>query len=75
MVRSQLATSGRSRSGSNIYPVAATVNAKPETMRYLAFLRSATAKAFFEDYVIGSCELSGKTPTTFTRDSILASVA
>jgi molybdate transport system substrate-binding protein len=33
-----------------IYPVAATVNAKPETMRYLAFLRSATAKAFFEGY-------------------------
>jgi molybdate transport system substrate-binding protein len=33
-----------------IYPVAATVNAKPETMRYLAFLRSATAKAFFEEY-------------------------
>jgi molybdate transport system substrate-binding protein len=32
-----------------IYPVAATVNAKPETMRYLAFLRSATAKAFFEE--------------------------
>jgi molybdate transport system substrate-binding protein len=30
--------------------VAATVNAKPETMRYLAFLRSATAKAFFEGY-------------------------
>jgi molybdate transport system substrate-binding protein len=33
-----------------IYPVAATVNAKPETMRYLAFLRSAAAKAFFEGY-------------------------
>jgi molybdate transport system substrate-binding protein len=33
-----------------IYPVAATVNAKPETMRYLAFLRSATTKAFFEGY-------------------------
>jgi len=33
-----------------IYPVAATVNAKPETMRYLAFLRSATTKAFFEEY-------------------------
>ena len=32
-----------------IYPVAATVNAKPETMRYLAFLRSATTKAFFEE--------------------------
>jgi hypothetical protein len=30
--------------------MAATVNAKPETMRYLAFLRSATAKAFFEGY-------------------------
>jgi hypothetical protein len=26
------------------------VNAKPETMRYLAFLRSATTKAFFEGY-------------------------
>jgi molybdate transport system substrate-binding protein len=33
-----------------IYPVAATVNAKPETTRYLAFLRSATTKAFFEGY-------------------------
>jgi molybdate transport system substrate-binding protein len=33
-----------------IYPVAATANAKPETMRYLAFLRSATTKAFFEGY-------------------------
>jgi molybdate transport system substrate-binding protein len=33
-----------------IYPVAATVNAKPETMRYLAFLRSATTKALFEGY-------------------------
>jgi molybdate transport system substrate-binding protein len=32
-----------------IYPVAATVNAKPGTIQYLAFLRSATAKAFFED--------------------------
>ena len=33
-----------------IYPVAATVNAKPETMQYLAFLRSATAKSIFEGY-------------------------
>jgi len=35
-----------------IYPVAATVNAKPETMRYLAFLRSAATKAIFEGYGI-----------------------
>jgi hypothetical protein len=27
-----------------VYPVAATVNAKPETIQYLAFLRSAAAK-------------------------------
>jgi len=33
-----------------IYPVAATVNAKPVTMRYLAFLRSAATKAMFEGY-------------------------
>jgi molybdate transport system substrate-binding protein len=33
-----------------IYPVAATVNAKPETMQYLAFLRSMTAKTIFEGY-------------------------
>jgi molybdate transport system substrate-binding protein len=33
-----------------IYPVAATVNAKPETMQYLRFLRSATAKTIFEGY-------------------------
>jgi molybdate transport system substrate-binding protein len=33
-----------------IYPVAATVNAKPGTMRYLAFLRSAAAKSIFEGY-------------------------
>jgi molybdate transport system substrate-binding protein len=33
-----------------IYPVAATVNAKPETMQYLAFLRSAAAKSIFEGY-------------------------
>jgi molybdate transport system substrate-binding protein len=33
-----------------IYPVAATVNAKPGTSQYLAFLRAATAKAFFEGY-------------------------
>jgi molybdate transport system substrate-binding protein len=33
-----------------IYPVAATVNAKPETMQYLAFLRSMAAKPIFEGY-------------------------
>jgi molybdate transport system substrate-binding protein len=33
-----------------VYPVAATVNAKPETMQYLAFLRSAAAKSIFEGY-------------------------
>jgi molybdate transport system substrate-binding protein len=33
-----------------IYPVAATVNAKAETMQYLAFLRSAEAKSIFEGY-------------------------
>ena len=33
-----------------IYPVAATVNAKPETIQYLAFLRSAVAKSIFEGY-------------------------
>ncbi len=33
-----------------IYPVAATVTAKPETAAYLAFLRSAAAKAIFETY-------------------------
>jgi molybdate transport system substrate-binding protein len=33
-----------------IYPAAATVNAKPETMQYLAFLRSAAAKSIFEKY-------------------------
>jgi molybdate transport system substrate-binding protein len=33
-----------------VYPVAATVNAKPETIQYLAFLRSATTKAMFEGY-------------------------
>jgi len=32
------------------YPVALTVNAKPEAARYLAFLRSAAAKAVFEAY-------------------------
>jgi molybdate transport system substrate-binding protein len=30
--------------------VAATVNAKPETTQYLAFLRSAAAKSIFEGY-------------------------
>jgi molybdate transport system substrate-binding protein len=33
-----------------IYPVAATTTAKPEAADYLAFLRSATAKAVFERY-------------------------
>jgi molybdate transport system substrate-binding protein len=33
-----------------IYPLAATVNAKPETMQYLAFLRSTAAKSIFEGY-------------------------
>ena len=33
-----------------IYPVAATVNAKPETMQYLALLRSSGAKSIFEGY-------------------------
>jgi len=33
-----------------IYPVAATVNAKPEAAQYLAFLRSAAAKSVFEAY-------------------------
>jgi molybdate transport system substrate-binding protein len=33
-----------------VYPVAATVTAKPEARAYLAFLRSAAAKAVFETY-------------------------
>ncbi len=33
-----------------IYPVAATVNAKPGTAAYLAFLRSAAARTIFERY-------------------------
>lgn len=33
-----------------VYPVALTVNAKPEAARYLAFLRSGAAKAVFETY-------------------------
>jgi molybdate transport system substrate-binding protein len=33
-----------------IYPVAATVKAKPETTQYLAFLRSTAAKSIFERY-------------------------
>ena len=33
-----------------VYPVAATVTAKPETAQYLAFLRSAVAKTVFEQY-------------------------
>jgi molybdate transport system substrate-binding protein len=33
-----------------VYPVAATATAKPEANAYLAFLRSQTAKAVFEQY-------------------------
>jgi molybdate transport system substrate-binding protein len=33
-----------------VYPVAATVNAKPVAAAYLAFLRSAAAKTIFEQY-------------------------
>jgi molybdate transport system substrate-binding protein len=33
-----------------VYPVAATVTAKPEATAYLAYLRSAAAKAVFETY-------------------------
>jgi molybdate transport system substrate-binding protein len=33
-----------------IYPVAATVNAKPDVAPYLAFLRSPAAKTIFESY-------------------------
>jgi molybdate transport system substrate-binding protein len=33
-----------------IYPAAATVNAKPGTIQYLAFLRSAAAKSIFQGY-------------------------
>src|SRR5262249_49722364 len=33
-----------------VYPVAATVTAKPEAVGYLAYLRSMTAKAIFEQY-------------------------
>lgn len=33
-----------------VYPVALTVNAKPEAARYIAFLRSNAAKAIFEKY-------------------------
>jgi molybdate transport system substrate-binding protein len=33
-----------------VYPAAATVMAKPETAGYLAYLRSAAAKAIFEQY-------------------------
>jgi molybdate transport system substrate-binding protein len=33
-----------------VYPVAATVNAKPDAAAYLTFLRSGTAKAVFEQY-------------------------
>jgi molybdate transport system substrate-binding protein len=33
-----------------VYPVAATVTAKPETGSYLAYLRSVDAKTVFEQY-------------------------
>jgi molybdate transport system substrate-binding protein len=33
-----------------VYPVAATLTAKPETAGYLEYLRSTTAKAIFEQY-------------------------
>ncbi len=33
-----------------IYPVAATVNAKPDATPYLAFLRSSAARTIFESY-------------------------
>jgi molybdate transport system substrate-binding protein len=33
-----------------VYPVAATVSAKPDTTAYLTFLRSAAAKTIFENY-------------------------
>jgi molybdate transport system substrate-binding protein len=33
-----------------VYPVAATVVAKPEAARYLGFLRTQAAKAVFEKY-------------------------
>jgi molybdate transport system substrate-binding protein len=33
-----------------VYPVAATVNAEPGTIQYLAFLRSAAAKSIFQGY-------------------------
>jgi molybdate transport system substrate-binding protein len=33
-----------------VYPVAATVTAKPEAYSYLSYLRSAAAKAVFEHY-------------------------
>ncbi len=33
-----------------VYPIAATANAKPDVMPYLAFLRSQAAKAIFENY-------------------------
>jgi len=41
-----------------IYPVAATVNAKPETMQYLAFLRSSAAKSIFEGYALNLGSMS-----------------
>src|SRR5436309_11676004 len=33
-----------------VYPVAATITAKPDAARYLAFLRNAAAKTIFEKY-------------------------
>jgi hypothetical protein len=44
-----------------IYPMAATVNAKPGTIEYLAFLRSAAAKSIFQGY--GFSVLAKPTPT------------
>ena len=33
-----------------VYPVALTANAKPDAMRYIAFMRSNLAKTIFETY-------------------------
>jgi len=44
---------GRFPEGSHpaiVYPVALTVNARPEAARYLNFLRSSLAKTIFETY-------------------------
>jgi molybdate transport system substrate-binding protein len=39
-----------------VYPVTATVNAKPGTTQYLAFLRPAEAKSIFEGYGFRCCK-------------------